>query len=121
MVTQPHRGLAELQVGDSRWLVRDVHRQPDETVTISVRAGDVIVALDVPPKISARNVIGAVIDDLHVLDDQVLVYADIGVRVVVEITLSALEDLGLQKGQEVYLIIKTNSILVLDRPERSSA
>ena len=119
VVTQPDAGLAELQVGNSRWLVRDVHRQPGEMVMISVRAGDVIVALDVPSKISARNVIGAVIDDLHVLDDQVLVYADIGVRVVVEITLSALEDLGLQKGQEVYFIIKTNSILVLDRPERS--
>jgi len=118
VVTQPNGVLAELQVGNSRWLVRDVHRQPGEMVMISVRAGDVIVALDVPSKISARNVIGAVIDDLHVLDDQVLVYADIGVRIVVEITPAALEDLGLQKGQELYLIIKTNSILVLDRPER---
>jgi molybdate transport system ATP-binding protein len=119
VITQPDGGLAELRVGRSRWLVQDVHRQPDETVMISVRAGDIIVALDVPPKISARNVIGAVIDDLHVLDDRVLVYADIGERIVVEITRAALEDLGFQKGQEVYLIIKTNSILVLDRPERS--
>jgi molybdate transport system ATP-binding protein len=119
VVTQADGGLAELQVGTSRWLVRDVHKQPDETVVISIRAGDVIVALDVPPKISARNVIEAVIDDLHVLDDRVLVYADIGERIVVEITAAALQDLGLQKGQEVYLIIKTNSVLVLDRPEPS--
>ena len=87
---------------------------------ISIGAGDVILTLDVPSRISARNVVGAVVEEIHTLDSRVLVYADVGTRLVAEITPSALRDLDLQTGQEVYLIIKTNSILVLDAPEQRS-
>ena len=83
---------------------------------ISIRAGDIILARDVPPRMSARNVIGATIEEVHILGPRVLVYADVGERLIVEITLNALRDLEVREGQRVYLVIKTNSIMVLDAP-----
>ena len=121
VLSRTRDGLVELEVGDARLLVRDVDSRPDETVLVSIRAGDVIVALDVPSRISARNVVEAVIDEVHVLEDHVLINADVGERIVVEVTHAAMRDLGLRKGQDVYLIVKSNSILVLDRPERPTA
>ena len=41
-------GLAELRVGDARLVAPDVHRQPGDELIISIRAGDVILSLDVP-------------------------------------------------------------------------
>ena len=110
-------GLANLRVGDALLVAPQPHRQTGETVTISIGAGDIIMGLDVPPRISARNVVSATIDEIHVLGSRVLVYADVGARIVVEITPNALAELGLREGQQVFLIIKTNSIMVLDAPD----
>ena len=112
-------GLAELRVGDARLLAQDVRVRRGNPVMIAIGAGDIILTLDVPSRISARNIVGAVVEEVHVLGPRVLVYADVGTRLVAEITPSALMDLGLQKGQQVYLIIKTNSISVLDVPDRA--
>ena len=109
-------GLSELRVGRIALTAPAVSRQPGDPVIICIRAGDVILALDVPPRMSARNIVGAVIEEIHVLGPRVLVYADVGTRLVVEITSNALRDLELREGQRVYLVIKTNSILVLDAP-----
>lgn len=49
---------------------------------------------------------------------ELLVFAHVGTCLVAEITASALRDLELRRGQKVYLIIKANSILVLDAPEQ---
>ena len=109
-------GLGEVRVGNVRLTVPDVRRPAGETVMISIRAGDIILTLGVPPKISARNVVSSVIEEIHTLGARVLVYADVGVRLVAEITPGALRELDLREGQPVYLIVKTNSIMVLDAP-----
>lgn len=85
---------------------------------ISIRAGDIILALDVPPRMSARNIVSATIQDIHLTASRVLVYADLGTCLVAELTAGALRELSLRRGQTVYLIIKANSILVLDAPEQ---
>ena len=55
---------------------------------------------------------------MHTLGPRVLVYVDVGAILVVEITPWAVADLNLHEGQDVYLIIKSTSILALDRPDR---
>ncbi len=112
--SEVEEGLSELIVGHTRLIGPSVNRGEGETVTVSIRAGDVIVALDVPPATSARNVISGVIEEIHVVGPQALVYVDIGTRLVVEITQGSLRSLQLRQGQEVYLIIKTSSIGILD-------
>ena len=111
---QPDRGLVQLRIGDSVLTAPDGQAQPGESVTISVRAGDVILALDRPERISARNILKARVEEVHDVGPLVLVYTDIGTRLVAEVTAEAAEDLELREGQEVYLVIKTNSIMVLD-------
>jgi molybdate transport system ATP-binding protein len=119
VVVNPKRdeGLAELRVGGARLVSPGVSRGVGEAVMVSIRAGDIILALDAPPRMSARNAIPATIEEIHVLGPRVLVYADVGARLIAEITRSALRELDLRQGQRVYLIIKTNSIAVLDAPD----
>jgi molybdate transport system ATP-binding protein len=110
-------GLADVRVGDARVVAPDIYRQPGDDVMISIRAGDIILALDVPPRLSAQNVISASIEEIHVIGSRVLVYLGIGVPLVAEITPNALRELDLREGQQVYVIIKTNSIVALDTPD----
>lgn len=109
-------GLAELKVGDAIMFTPETRRGPGEKVMVSIRAGDVILADEIPSRMSARNKIRSMIREIHVLGSRVLIYADIGTQVIVEITEASLNDLGLKVGEDIYLIIKTNSVVVLDSP-----
>ena len=81
---------------------------------VSIRASDIVLALEAPHKISARNIIHAVIDEIICVGARVLIYVNVGERIVAEITPSALLELELRQGQDVYLIVKANSILIMD-------
>ena len=107
-------GLAELQVGAARLWAAGARRGPGERVTLSIRAGDIILSREMPTGISALNIVSARVTEIHALDARVMVYADIGARVVVEITRSSLRALDLWSGADVYLIIKANSVIPLD-------
>ncbi len=84
---------------------------------ISIRAGDIIMSVDKPPRTSARNIIESRVEEVHVMGSRVLVYADIGTRVIVEITQGSMRDLDVKRGTAAYLIIKTNSVMVLDKSD----
>lgn len=112
-------GLAEIQVGNERIIAPDVFRQPGERVIASVRAGDIIISRDIPPQISARNILKARIEEIHHVGSRVLVYTDIGTRLIAEITPGSLRTMNLEEGQDIYLIIKTNSVMVLDTASQS--
>ena len=113
--------LSTLKVGDVHLSASDTNAKRGDVVTISIRAGDIILALEVPSRISARNVLRGTVEELHTSQARVLVYVDLGTRLVVEITQQALRDLDLRPGQSVYLIIKSNSVLVLDVPSGVSS
>ena len=85
-----------------------------ESLTASIRAGDIIVSRQIPPRTSARYGIRARVSEIHTVDSRVLLYADIGTRVMVEITPSSLDALELREGTEMYLIIKANSVIPLE-------
>ena len=106
--------LAELEVGNASVLAVGVRRDVGDALTVSIRAGDVIVSRQIPPQTSARNAIRAWVSEIHRVDSRVLVYADIGTRVVVEITPNSLDALELREGTEIYLIIKANSVIPLE-------
>ena len=107
-------GLAELQIGSARLWAAGARRAQGERVTLSIRAGDIILSREMPAGISALNIVSARVTEIHALDARVMVYADIGARVVVEITRSSLRALDLRPGADVYLIIKANSVIPLD-------
>ena len=104
---------SKIRVGEAELLIPAIDAAPGDAVMVSVRAGDIILSLEAPQKISARNIVKAVVREIHDLGSQVLVFADVGERITVEITPGALADLSLRVGSNVYLVIKTNSITVM--------
>ena len=106
--------IAELEVGNASVIAAGVRREEGESLTVSIRAGDIIVSRQIPPQTSARNAIPARVSEIHTVDSRVLVYGDIGTRMVVEITPNSLHALELREGTEIYLIIKANSVIPLE-------
>ncbi len=109
---------AELEADGLNLLAPEVESQPGERVTISIRASDILVALDVPSRISAQNVVPGVVEEILPLGPRVVLFVRAGVRVMAEITPDALRSLELSEGDGVYLIIKSTSIAVLEPGRR---
>ncbi len=110
----PH-GTSTITVGDATLVSPTIDGLSGESVMVSLRASDIILSLDAPSRISARNIVRARVEEIHDVGPQVLVYLDVGERLVAEITQGALQELDLHPGAEVYLVIKTSSIGVTGR------
>ena len=108
----------ELDADGLRLLAPEVESSPGERVTISIRASDILVALDVPSRISAQNVVPGVVEEIHPHGPRVVLFVSAGVRMMAEITPDALRSLGLSVGDRVYLIIKSTSIAALEPGRR---
>jgi molybdate transport system ATP-binding protein len=114
-ILQPSEGshCGRVSVGEVTLESPQVQGSPGERVMVSVRASDIIVATGRPTGLSARNVVKAHLTELDVVGGRTLAYFDVGVRLVVELTDAAVQELGLGPGSDVYLIIKSNSVQVL--------
>ena len=120
----PGNSLTSARIGDAALWISGVppNLRVGDTISIAIRAGDIMVAVDRPSRISARNILKGCIQGIHRVESSVLLYTDVGGRsdslgtglLLVEITHEALDALGLYEGQEVFLVIKSSSIAVLD-------
>ena len=110
--TDTSTGTSMLKLGETVLVGPPTSAVPGEQVTISIRAGDIILSLGVPPKTSARNAAPSVIRELREVGGRVLVYLDIGEQFIAEITPASAYELGLVVGRDVHVVIKSNSILV---------
>ncbi len=111
---RPDQGLSIIDVGGVRLAAPDVDSRPGDLLTVSIRAGDIILTLDVPTRISAQNTLPGRIEAIHAQGPRVIAHVDVGVSLVVELTPRAVSELALREGDLVYLIIKSNSVLALD-------
>ena len=111
---RPSSGLTLAQMGEAILALPQVEASPGTVISVAIRAADIILALEKPTRISARNILRARIEEIHAVGSRVLVYANLGRLWLVEITPEALESLDLQEGQEVFLVIKSSSIMALD-------
>ncbi len=119
--TDPSTGTSVLRLGETDLVGPPTTAVPGEQVTISIRAGDIILSLGVPPRTSARNAAPSVIRDLQEVSGRVLVYLDIGDQFIAEVTPASASELGLKVGQDVHLVLKSNSILVFGSEANSGA
>ena len=108
--------LAGARMGDAVLWIAGVppHIGSGDTISISIRAGDIIVAVESPRLISARNILKGTIQAIHRVESSVLVYTDVGTPLLAEVTPEALDALELREGQDVFLVIKSSSIMVLN-------
>ena len=77
--------------------------------------GDPEREAEVVRRVEGIPLVAAVVEEIHEVGPQVLVYTDVGERLGAEITRGALRELDLRPGAEVYLVIKTSSIGVIGR------
>ena len=111
--TDSINGLSEVKIGNVTLSIPSVDKHRGSLLTISIRSADIILSTVHPQLISARNIINGKITNIHHVGHLVLVYINIGTRIIVEITQRSLHDLALKVEQTVHLIIKTNSITPL--------
>ena len=115
------QGLSVIDVGGVELAAPEIDARPGDLLAVSVRAGDIILTLDVPTRISAQNILPGKIEAIHAQGARVIAHVDVGVMLVVELTPRAVADLGLRQGTQVYLIVKSNSVLALDALDGGSA
>jgi molybdate transport system ATP-binding protein len=97
--------------------------EPGEELRVGVRAGDIMVALERPQGLSARNLIPAEILSIVPVGPVVLLETacagDRAIRFKVDLTHKAVESLGLRAGDMVWLVLKTHSCHVMRRGEQT--
>lgn len=107
---------ATVRVGACALTVRlEGARQGQHTVVV-VRAEDVLLTTDAPPHSSARNVLHGRILSLHDEPAGVLAVVDVGVPLYAALTGSAVDDLGLRPGCEVYALLKARALNSIQLP-----
>jgi molybdate transport system ATP-binding protein len=82
-----------------------------ENLTLGVRAEDILVSLDRPNRISARNLCPGRVAHIDAQSDHLLVHVDVGGdRLIAKLTGRAVLELQLAPGSDVYLIIKSQAL-----------
>jgi len=106
------RGLAELAVGGQPVLVPLRDLEPGGTVRLRIPAREVILATRRPEGLSLHNVLHGRVGDMSpTADGLMLVQVRIGAaQILAEVTPDAVQRLALERGAEVFALIKSVSI-----------
>jgi len=117
---RPERGTMTCQIaGEAGGILLEtplVRGGVGASLRVGIRAGDILLATTPPTGLSARNIIPGRI--LSMEQHDVMVSAQVKSRVVMEVhlTLAARDSLELAPGKEVWLVIKTHSCHLMQRP-----
>lgn len=92
-----------------------------ERALFALGSDEILVALDAPTRISARNVLAARVERVDTLDGgaarvDARLERGAGARLSAGLTQASADELGLRAGQIVFLVFKTNSCRVLSAP-----
>lgn len=101
-----------ISVGDVELAARSDGYVAGDRVTVSISASDIVLALERPRSISARNVLHGTVSRVEIGDYAAFAFVDAGAEFVVELTSDAVEALDVRPGSEVYVIFKTSSITI---------
>ena len=83
--------------------------RPGAGVRIAIRAGDIMIAVEEPHGLSARNLLPGIVRSLRREGATVVTEVEAGPIFAVHLTPSASESLRLSAGARVWLVIKTYS------------
>ena len=87
------------------------YREGDR-VAVSISASDIVLSLDRPHRISARNILRGVVQRVEIGEYAAFAFVDAGQEFVVELTADAVNALDVRAGADVYVIFKTSSITI---------
>ncbi|MCP4594100.1 MAG: molybdenum ABC transporter ATP-binding protein [bacterium] len=106
----PDDRLLRCRVGDAELSVATDLQLPPSRITLAVHARDIILSLSRPRDISARNVLRGKVTRVKGTPRMLIVFVDVGVEWMVELTLRAVNELEIKVGQPVYVIVKASAI-----------
>jgi molybdate transport system ATP-binding protein len=89
------------------------HGEPGDQVRLAIRAGDILLAVEEPRGLSARNILRGQLLSLTREGPTVHAIVDAGARFQVHLTPGARDALHLRAGDHVWLIIKTHSFRIV--------
>ena len=92
-----------------------IRTEPGSTLRVGIRAGDILLAIEKPVGLSARNIIPGEIVSLVRRDMIISARVSCGVEMDVHLTLAARDALKLESGRKVWLVIKTHSCHLMRR------
>jgi molybdate transport system ATP-binding protein len=111
VVRGQEHGLTLIEAGG--WTIRTprVALEPGARVRLFVLARDVMVALDPPQRISARNVLAGRISGLVMWEDRAMVRMEHeGQTLLAALTPDAVDALGLLQGMDVWAVVKSVAV-----------
>jgi molybdate transport system ATP-binding protein len=85
------------------------HTQPGAQMRVAIRAGDIMIASSRPHGISARNVFPGTIASIRTEGHSAIATVEAGRTFEVRLSIGSREDLHLQGGAQIWLVIKTYS------------
>lgn len=103
--------LSVIQVGGWQVRVPRLDLPVGAPARLFVLARDVMLALDLPTRISARNILSGSIEAIDAQDGRVLVrVGHQGRSLLAALTLDAADDLGLKAGMPVHAVVKSVAV-----------
>jgi molybdopterin-binding protein len=91
--------------------------EPGQELRIGIRAGDILISLERPAGLSARNLIPAKLNSLrregHTLIVETIPAEDHRIPITAHLTPRAVESLQLKVGDVIWLVLKTHSCHVM--------
>ncbi|MBS1839620.1 MAG: molybdenum ABC transporter ATP-binding protein [Acidobacteria bacterium] len=109
-------GVMRVALKDSSSTVETplTYAKQGDSVRIAIRAGDILLALEKPSNLSARNLLHGAIHSLEQRSATMICKVNAGAVFEVHVTLSAARALGLREGMELWLVLKTYSCHIVE-------
>jgi molybdate transport system ATP-binding protein len=109
-------GVMRVRLGDSACEIEVPlgYATAGTRVQVAVRAGDILLATELPRGLSARNVVEGRIISLEQRGTTVIARVDCGITFVAHVTPGAVRALELTVGLPVWLVLKTHSCHLVD-------
>lgn len=85
------------------------YAQPGDSVRVAIRAGDILLALEKPTGLSARNILLGTVQSLEQRSATVICHVFAGTSFEVHLTIGASRSLALRPGNPIWLVLKTYS------------
>jgi molybdate transport system ATP-binding protein len=104
-------------------VVPRVSAAPGRSLLVSIPAGEIMLALERPRLLSARNIVPARVESVTSVDGLRLVSARVhgdAPAIVAEVTAGAVDELHTGPGTELFIVVKTPAITVYESEGRDS-
>ncbi|HJO61072.1 MAG TPA: molybdenum ABC transporter ATP-binding protein [SAR202 cluster bacterium] len=109
------QNVSTLTIGDVKLITPKLTSEKGKQVTISIKASDIIVSKYPPVAISARNILKVSITNINHSENPTFIRCETGGCILTAaLTMQSVSDLGLRVSDEVYLIIKANSVTPME-------